>query len=98
MLSNLFLPAGYQQPERVDLFFLSFLQLNEHANLQKRGKNGNDSIIYESKVISVNQCQWNGQKDIQTSQVSSSSIRKWEFRMTNITKDIFVYQSLDAFC
>lgn len=57
MLSNLFLPAGYQQPERADLFFSSFLQLNEHANLQERGKNGNDRTIYESKIISVNQCQ-----------------------------------------
>lgn len=57
MLSNLFLSAGYQQLERADLFFSSFLQLNEHANLQKRGKTGNDSTIYESKMISVNQCQ-----------------------------------------
>lgn len=58
MLSNLFLPAGYQQLERVFICsFRSFLQLNEHANLQKSGKNGNDSTIYESKIISVNQCQ-----------------------------------------
>ncbi|KAI4537614.1 hypothetical protein MG293_012477 [Ovis ammon polii] len=33
------------------------IKLNEHANLQKRGKTGNDSTIYESKMISVNQCQ-----------------------------------------
>lgn len=57
MLSNLFLPAGYQQPERVLICsFHSFLRLNEHANLQKGGKNGNDSTTYESKIISVNQC------------------------------------------
>ena len=63
MLSDLFLPSWYKQPERVLICsFHSSLQLNEHANLQKRGESENDRTIYESKITSVNQCHGNAQK------------------------------------
>lgn len=55
---------GSVTTEGADLFFSFFLKLNEHANLQKGGKNENDSTTYESKIISVNQCCGNAQKDI----------------------------------